>query len=915
MGRGIFVNVVEAALGELEQAHDVRGQKSVARGGPSWGSKLFALLELHFEQSTPTIDLLRAEHGDPVIDDLEAALRGKGHYDLQRIYPLLLKVRGSPSTRIIEEALLDELLGQGDRRRLSEFAWLLARRALEGLPAKDLKDLPKQTLARTYASLLLESRAGDLTENFGGGGEVMSEIAAVWREILAEAQLESVSLVAGPASLLDAFGDSFFWHRLAHRYLEDLGMAWAEARRSDAPNAGDGASAHPTASPEGGLNAEKLGRDAVRGFAGALLRRVLHVGSRSAERRISEIAKPLGRRLHEHLARAGLFAERTSLGGETYDDVLVARTVDATIEASVRHLSEEIAERMTAEASPATLREIGSRLEGALARDADRGTLQREEAYAETLARKDVQRDLGGLLIPLSEDVLAQATALGASWSDGAQDLTGEASLSRFWERWKAVFAERFRGKGFGGFESLPWEDVSEKDLRLLIQELIQRFAGPEEEWIAVFRVTGLDLGEYGEDSALRVGGVTFYDPDTYDFGEGRWKLWDEKPPGPYAVARTRVEADNPAGAERAGLRALADALNVLTFAYSDARRDMGGVKGDVLPGTYVLRSDGTSGQYRPRSRGARTPRVALTSERDPARLVSAYRELLASRRDDGTPGEIRPGFLRALHWYARGYWEPDPTQRFLAHWIGLEHLFVAGGPSKGALVDEVPKLTLNWRQLRGLMFTGMTLREIVGRAEKAAHLREKADARPNLEGWNDDSRVLLNPAKAKLLALLASEHEPDLAERLRGFVVELRELAYDHEAVAEEVEFQREQESFKLVLLKGARNKIVHEARREHPNIDAFAEKIERVLADVLDRIVVEVVKEKPDYAFVAQLADSDEKQPWLEGKRGMPVTEEGIARLRSARRRTAGGGRFEDDSTDLVKEGRAERPGVLWS
>ena len=42
MGTGIFVNAVEAALGELKQAHDVRGQKTVRRGTASWGSKVLS---------------------------------------------------------------------------------------------------------------------------------------------------------------------------------------------------------------------------------------------------------------------------------------------------------------------------------------------------------------------------------------------------------------------------------------------------------------------------------------------------------------------------------------------------------------------------------------------------------------------------------------------------------------------------------------------------------------------------------------------------------------------------------------------------------------------------------------------------------------------------------------------------------
>jgi hypothetical protein len=74
MSRDILVNVVEAALGELEQAHNAYRRLSVPRGAASWRSEVLGLLELHFKRSTLTIELLRAEHGDKIVDDLGVPL-------------------------------------------------------------------------------------------------------------------------------------------------------------------------------------------------------------------------------------------------------------------------------------------------------------------------------------------------------------------------------------------------------------------------------------------------------------------------------------------------------------------------------------------------------------------------------------------------------------------------------------------------------------------------------------------------------------------------------------------------------------------------------------------------------------------------------------------------------------------------
>lgn len=907
LGMGSFVNVVQAALGELERPYRVYENKRVKREGEWWESKVLNLMEWCFEAGTPTVALLRAEHCQ-AMDELEALLRaGRAYYDVGRIYPLLKKIESSPSTRFVGEGLLGELLGKGDPLSLLVFAQLLARRASANWSGKDLEDLPKKTLTRSYVSLLLESRAGNLGSDEGLGREV----GAIRRGILREASYSRPERASESesGSLLDALGDEGFGRRLAYRFLEDLGRTWANALRDRGVPAGD-ATDHKALLSLDEEGRREIGREAVRGYALTLLRRGIQVDGSSEK--ISGAAEGLGRRLHDKLVAAGVFAEGASRWGEDYEDVVARTALAATIDASVRHVYEELADRVAAETPASVLLEVGSLLEETMSRGAAEGVFSEpeilgdiNEACAAVLARRYVQGELGRLLIPLSEGMLARVTpAANVGLTD---DVADEGSVARFWGRWKESFAREF-----GVFEYLPWDAVGEEDLWRLLDELIGRVAGPVEQWRAVFRVGGIDLEGYPEGSVLRMGNVALYDPGVYDFGEGRWRFLEKEPDGPYAVARVKVEADGTVDAERAGRRRLADALNVLTFAYSNPRRDVGGFKCEVHPGVYVYRVDGSRGQYRPRQQGAKVPAAVRARERDIGELASAYRGMLASvrtsERDEGEPGEIRPGFLRAVHWYARGYWEPDPLQKFLTHWIGLEHLFVGGEGSKKPLVVEVPRLVVNWRRLRGLMFMGMTLRELVSRVEGIAPLKAEADERPYFEGWNEYARVLLDPAKVKMLALLASEHDPALADRLSRFVEELRALAQDYEGVAGEVEAQRERESFKLALLGSARNDIVHEARRDHPNIEAYAEKIERVLADVLDRIVADALEEKPGMNFVKQLASREEEQPWLEGRRGIPVTEEVIERLLGVGKDDPGNG-FEDDSAGLLDEARAER------
>lgn len=77
LGMGVFVNVVQAALGELEQRYRVYDNKRVVRGRNTWESKVLGILQRGFEAGAPTIDLWRSEHGEVVVDELERCLRGE----------------------------------------------------------------------------------------------------------------------------------------------------------------------------------------------------------------------------------------------------------------------------------------------------------------------------------------------------------------------------------------------------------------------------------------------------------------------------------------------------------------------------------------------------------------------------------------------------------------------------------------------------------------------------------------------------------------------------------------------------------------------------------------------------------------------------------------------------------------------
>ena len=892
---GLPVNVVQAALGELERRYRGAGNKKVGREGGGWERRVLGYLEQLVKAGVPTVELVRAEHPD-VVDELERLL-DEERYDLELIYPILEHIKDSPSATTVRDAIVGELLGEGARLRLAIFARLLARYGLRNSEVRPLKDLPKRALASSYLSLLVEPRLEGLIED----PELNAAVSEVWGDLLgkaADSPRVAAALDPEPASVLDVLRDDFGWRSGAYSFLEEMRGVWVAVLQG------------PAALREDSLRA--LGRETLLAYARTLARRVLLKANPPRDEATIEPVRGLGRLLHDRLAAESVFATfseellASSLGSwraELYPRNVEKAAAESVVWASARCLADEVARRFASGVPEPQLLALGGRLAGPMLEARGDGSTPEElnEACGEVLARKHTHRELGHILGPLSADILGLL-----------RDLTGEARATYgasnhglFWSRWKDLLAEKFET-----LEYLPWGALDEDGLRRVFGEVVERLTGSDEDWQVVFRVGG--FGPLGHrERVLRVGDVTFYDGRTHDYGEGRWAGEGEPDDEPAAYARVRVSAQGELAAERTAQRSLNNALDVLTFVYA-ARRAPLGFKPEILQGVHISRESGGATR-RSRLRGTRTPVPLRVEDRETDKFAEVYSDLLAAAQRgevrEGERGSIRPGFLRAVRWYAKGYWEPDPVQRFLTHWIGLEHLFVGGEGSKKAVVDEVPKLTVSWRALGSMRSTGMTIQEVRRRGEEIAALEERADKLEVLEGWREDPRVLLDPSKVRVFTLIASEHDPELASLARRHADELRSLAHDYEAVKAEVEGMREMESFRVLLLYHLRNKIVHEAIPYVPDVEVYADKAEQILATVLETMADDAIVDTPENEFMEQLLAGQEEQPWLRAVRGMPVTDEAIETLRRAKGTIMGGRVFENDSTDLLNEGREER------
>jgi hypothetical protein len=290
----------------------------------------------------------------------------------------------------------------------------------------------------------------------------------------------------------------------------------------------------------------------------------------------------------------------------------------------------------------------------------------------------------------------------------------------------------------------------------------------------------------------------------------------------------------------------------------------------------------------------------------------AAYDHLLSlSARQPRMLSEVQVGFLRAMHWYVKARWEPDPGERFLHCWVGLEHLFVEGrGQSNVQFIENVPRLSTTWGSLGGLWWVMDSLRELVDRVRNDARLSAEAEARPELEGWSTYSGVLLDPNKVRVLATLASEIGSALAASLEKHSADLQELAFEAVEIDQAVEVLRDGERFKLLLLSHVRNRLVHEALTFEPSMEIFADELEEILKNVLVKMAESAAHAEPEIATMEELMEEYQRQPWGKARRGRPATEDAIARLQEVERKLMRGRRFTDDSTDLMGRSGQQYP-----
>jgi hypothetical protein len=868
LGSEYLVNILPQIIEPLAnwQANNA-GQKLQKNSKNVSERKLVNLLERAIVED-PIVDLVALEYPGEV-EDLRRLL-GAGAYDVGHITLILRTIREAPSSQTLKEALVRELAKgeSADYQVLGATAVVMARRSIGQFTDQKLREFLKSTLVREGTFVLIEEHLGEMKAEEG----LEERVRVVAGELLAKSAASakvSAALNGEVKELFDLFGDDGNWRRFAHRLLARMRRMWVAALAARESVATDGAYETSSLASEVSDDVEAmidLGTELVRVYASSVFRRAIQVVRMETIDEPEPYVADAGRVLAAFLGDRGVFHDPEAPGqheGAVYGST--HRALSAAMTAIQIQTSEALADAYLAqdeEFISSLALNVGRRLTQILAETAHAangaaalaaGDLRDkpEVVCLDWSARRAVHAELGRLLAPLGPRLLNHMSE-AAHPSSGCGLPLGED----FWDYFAKYFSEATKQPMY-----VPWDGMDARILGRLVERLFAHLEGSGSEYLAIFRVGDLSPQGLG----WKMGSVAFYDPASFDYGEGR-RLQEATPRNsPFTHAAVRVSARTRVEARRHARGLLENALSCLSFGLS-VHTGLAGFKPKVVENVFVLNLSTGDDLF-----GAEPwPDVGHTVQYadfvDAPRRARAYDRLLALSAEGGTLNELQESFLKAARWYRQARWEDDPATRFALYWICLEHIFAGGqeGKQKG-LYEDLPALQITWRNLgQALLPLSWSLREVWSKIEGDDAIVTLVDANTVLRDWRTNELILLDPRNIRLLIDLTPPEKSEAGKVFRDYLTELEGLASQSNDISEYVSRLQDRQWFKLYLLYALRNKMFHEAVYDEDRLPYLANEIADVADGVLPKVVEEATSSSPECTTIEQLIERFGRQPW---------------------------------------------------
>lgn len=844
-----------------------------------WKNELIELLHAILNNTHPVIDLMNIEFKTDV-DELRQVLsirlsqnktgKLKNKTDKQKsdklIFTILNRIKDAPSLALLRKEIETALTQDNsvEDKRFSLISRLMLDKALAKHDVSDLKELPNKVLTREATTLLLDGHIQPFVDDM----ELAHNLWEKWQDRITKGLTSEriASYISDkPVTITDVFSQSL-WNHLAYELLETIAEQWLSGLRKILHE-----NHQTTPITLMALYQEamlKHGQFIIEKYIQAFLHQVLSIFLNDEIEQEGSQMNEIGLYIATYLRDEAQLVDKRGWYSEVELEILAEPVLEALAEVSSKILAELFSKEISLPSKEKSVQDIGNRLTSLFIVESDTiskdwNSLTEEDLSTLCLnwsARKSLHQELALLLVPLNEEITKQLENLLSTFASKSL-AQWPIDMESFWKEWKDSFS--LRANTFGTiFDYLPWSTLSAEQVSHIIGRLFDSLFLPESEYLVFFKVKGIQP----QGAIWSTGNVTFYDPKVFDFSEGRTGLFSPQwlEGDNTAYAKVLVISSTSSEASEVAWQSLNNALNTLTFAASVNVR-AGGLKPEIINERYVIRK--TSGSWS--AIGERT-RAELPSDQgaishELIKYGKAYDDLLKlSIEHPEKLNVLQTGFLRALHWYRKGRWEPDFAERFLFYWIGLEHMFTRGEFQKGELFDSIPRIHITWHNIEGFYWVRLRRGAMIKLIEENEVLRTRVDSCPDLIGWKYDYTVLIQPQKIEVLLSLTPDTIPETKKYFEDSREQFQRIDSKKAEVIKVVEELRNEFRFKLRLLYDLRNKLVHEALPYRAGMRLYAESLERILEDVLQKIAASASRQSIGYTSIKEVADWYQ-QPWI--------------------------------------------------
>ncbi len=479
--------------------------------------------------------------------------------------------------------------------------------------------------------------------------------------------------------------------------------------------------------------------------------------------------------------------------------------------------------------------------------------IQRYRCVAELASDRRFQEAIWTSLLPVAMQISGQLrrSMQGSFWPV-------PNNTSAFWKEWSNQI--RLSSGGYDDlFHWCPWDDLSAAEFRSVLRTFCQTLGPTDDLWAVIGDVDGL----HPEGKTWQLGGVTFYDPALQDFGEGTY-LGRNRTTSASSLLGSHVivQADSAQLAEREAHNAIRGSLDVLSAAVRKRTRG-GSITSSISPATTVLNLSRRfwSGSWQMDMGGSHPIRRAVGDalylfEQERPRVAALAAVPLAH------PTDLRRRLVRTIRRFREGNWAASSITRLLEYWIGLEQLF-EGGKDADDTIRRAAACSVTWRDVDGVCLSSNWRRKLRDRVRRMDPTFEQ------FAGPLTAYAVVLNVLPDGVRTTVTGS--ADARALFRLYLDPPPQVEWDHArpydftpAIVAEVSYKRERKKFALYRLYELRNEIVHEALPYRVDAQVLARELERLLEDVINKILRSLELTGPEPSLIAQV-QSELDSPWM--------------------------------------------------